>query len=121
MRKVKFKVVNVGSGGTRYSVYASAKYRRMYSRGTIVITEKETLGIFVFQTRKQAEIFISNSYLTRLRIIRVSPIGRGKTVDAICYSVSSNALDAFYEKLYSFDKIEPPPGTILYPAVEVLE
>ena len=117
MRKVKFKVVYVSNGGRRHSAFASGKYNLDYSKYSIVKARKGTFGIAVFETRYQAE-----SFQERLpyKVIRVRPIGRGKTVVRICGSPSEHDLDSFYNKRLSASLISPP-GTMFYPAVEVLD
>jgi len=128
VRKVKFKVVAINGiiCGRRFSAFAEGNYALDYPRGAIVRAREGTLGIAVFETWKQADDFrVSYEYQ---EIVRVRPIGRGKVVKYIA-SVSCEAdLDVFYEyrekqaafRRYSV-KREVPPGTIFYPAVEVLE
>ena len=128
MRKVKFKVIAINGiiSGRRFSAFAEGKYNLNYPKDSIVRAREGTLGVAVFETRKQADDFrVSFDYQ---EIVRVRPIGRGKTVKYIA-SVSCEAdLDIFYkyrEKQAAFRrysiKREVPTGTIFYPAVEVLE
>ena len=119
MRRVKFKMVYVDSRGRRHSAFASGKYNRNYSKGATVRAREGTLGVAVFKTKKQAEAF-QGKIGTHYKIISVLPIGRKKTVEYICNAQSERSLDFFYnEKLGA--NLVPPPGTIFYPAVEVLE
>ena len=124
MRKVKFKVVRVEGNGRRRSVYAEGGYCLDYPKGEIIFAKKDTLGVSVFQTRRDATKFFSSRFkFFGLEIIRVRPIGRGKIVDVISRFTRHPSLNRFYsrrERLF-VDVMRPPPGTIFYPAVEVLE
>jgi len=123
MRKVKFKVVDFYKS-KRCSLYARGNYRLIYSEGTIVRARKGTLGVAVFETRKQAvDCHDSNFH----KIIRVVPIGRGRTVDTISRDLNPSSFNDFYvcmkKGYYTFDveTMKPPSGTVFYPAVKVLE
>ena len=118
MRRVKFKVVS----NERHSVYAEDNYNLKYPKGSIVRAREETFGIAVFRTRKHAEVFMAvrSRYLL---VLRVCPIGRGKTVKFVCSNLSEVGLDMFYHVSRSFNvgELPPPRGTIFYSAVEVLD
>jgi len=120
MRRIKFKVVEVFYYGRRYSVFARDSYSLEYPKG-IVRAREGTLGIAIFRTRRQAENFLVN----RLdqEIIRVRPIGRGKTVEFVCDFPTEGYLDSFYRHKNTMRRhlTRTPPGTIFYPAVEVLD
>jgi len=123
MRRVKFKVVSV-SHGRRYSAYAEGNYNLYYLKDEIVRAREGTLGIAVFRTRYFAERFCSErSMVNRLKIIRVRPVGRGKNVRIISRFTCPSSLNRFYERYrpYSIKTMNPPCGTMFYPAVEVLE
>jgi len=123
MRKVKFKVVDVYRG-KRCSIYARGNYRLIYSKGRVVRARKGTLGVAVFETRYQAENFCNSD---PHNIIRVVPIGRGRTVDTISRDLDPSSFNDFYvcmkKGYYTFDveTMKPPSGTVFYPAVKVLE
>ena len=121
MGKVKFKVVRISGRGRRYSVFAEGDYELQYPKGSIVRAREESLGVSVFRTRKQAELF-QDRYLL-LEIIRVRPIGRGKTVKYICTEPTEFQLGRFYSLCGSSSvRVSPvPSGTIFYPEVEVLD
>jgi len=125
MRRVRFKVVRADRHDFRCSIYAKGKYCLKYPKNTIVRARKGTLGVAVFKTRIQAEKFLKvYIILTAVKIIRVRPVGRGKTVDIISHSLLPIYLDYFYERtnrMYKVNTSRPPPGTIFYPAVEVIE
>ena len=99
MRRVKFKVVCIGYQGTRRSAYAEGMYDLYYPKDEIVRAKEDTLGIAVFRTRKYAERFCSvRSTAIRLKIIRVRPVGRGKTVNTISRFTNPSSLRCFYER-----------------------
>jgi len=125
MRRVKFKVVSIDSEGKRHSAFTRGNYNLDYPENSIVRAREGTLGVAVFKTRRQAEMFLTGRRkLVVLRIIRVYPVGRGRNVKFVCDYPMESALDNFYnaeedERLYI--PMKPPPGTIFYPAVEVIE
>jgi len=123
MRRVKFKVVRVYSYSERCSAFTRGNYTLNYPENSTVRAREGTLGIAVFGTREQAGRLINSDSSNILRIIRVRPVGRGKTVKLVCDFPNEYALDVFYSgENEPFNvKMKPPPGTIFYPAVEVLE
>jgi len=129
MRRIKFKVVNIECKGRRYSSFTRGSYKLEYPENTIVRAREETLGVAVFKTRKQAEIFVAkpHSYLSfklPFKIIHVRPIGRGKNVKFVRDFPSEVGLGEFYSlkrPAQSCRLVRPPSGTIFYPAVEVLD
>jgi len=128
MRRVKFKAVRV-IGKLRVSAFAEGNYNLDYPMGAIVRAREGTLGVAVFGRRSEAEKFCRTKFVNNsFEIVRVLPIGRGRTVRKVSRSQSAYMLDIFYGsvqniKLYSdsFTSMLSPPGTIFYPAVEVLE
>ena len=120
MRRVKFKVVSLLISGRRSSAFASGKYNLDYARGAVVRAIEGTFGVAVFKTWKQAERFVIIYSLLPRMVIRVRPIGRGKSVKYICPQIKESYLDIFYSEK-AVNVMESPPGTIFYPAVEVLE
>jgi len=121
MRRVKFKVVMVDPKGNRQSVLAKGKYCIMYLKNTIVRAREGTLGVAVFETRHQAARFRKVYALALItKIIRVRPVGHGNNVAELSRSISSASLDCFYKRKH-VETMIPPPGTMFYPAVEVIE
>jgi len=124
MRKVKFRLVIVDNKG-RHSIFAKDGYELEYPVGSIVRAREGTFGVSVFKTKKQAERFRGKYFESHFKMIRVRPIGRGKVVKLICTSQNEIDLNVFYrQNLYRFivkATQTPPPGTIFYPAVEVLD
>jgi len=126
MRRVKFKAVRV-VGERRVSAYARGAYCLNYLKDSVVRAREETLGIAVFGRRSDAEKFCYRT-VTKFNIIRVLPVGRGRTVEMV--SQSTYMLDIFYSDIVKHHRIprdpnlilmKPPRGTIFYPAVEVIE
>jgi len=124
MRKVKFKVVRE-IGERRVSAFAAGNYSLDYPKNSIVRTIEGTLGVAVFGRRSEAEKFCERRLF--LEIVRVLPIGRGRTVKKVSRHQNDSALDVFYgskEKnsiYYDFAPMSPPLGTMFYPAVKVIE
>ena len=107
---IRYKVLR-----DRSSCYACGDFRLEYLKGTTVKAIPGTLGIMVFDTYENADVFATYKH----HIVKVKPIGRGKKRPSICTWTGTIDLNYFYE-----DKnkgIHSPPGTICYPAVEVLE
>ena len=125
MRKVKFRLVIVDSKGRRHSIFARDSYDLEYPVGSIVRAREETLGVSVFKTKKQAEKFRGKYFEPHFKMIRVRPIGCGKVVKLICTNQNEIDLNVFYRRNLYRSIVEatqtPPPGTIFYPAVEVLD
>lgn len=123
MRRVKFKVVSIYFNNERHSVYATGNYDLEYPKGSIVKAREETYGIAVFKTREQAVFFIMARRSKSHLILRVCPIGQGKTIKSVCTNPSEFSLDSFYcmSRTYDVAELPPPRGTIFYPAVEVLD
>jgi len=127
MRKVKFKVVRK-IGERRVSAYAQGSYNLDYPKDAIVRAMGGTLGVAVFGRKIEAEIFCSRcSGMDLFEIVRVLPIERGKTVKKLSRSQSVYMLDIFYGAIeinrscYDLTPMVPPPGTMFYPALKVLE
>ena len=100
-----------------------SKYILTYEKGAIVEADKNTLGIFTFQTRKQAEEFkyyyLETPYL--YAIIKVKPLDkRGKVPEKVSYWLMPGALGQFYGTSHLPKLCPPVEGTICYRAVEVL-
>lgn len=124
---IRWKVVTK----QRESVIIDKKdYRLRYEKGIRVKAHENTIGIAVFETRKQAEK-IRNFGLDR-QTLRVNGIGRGiKPKHRIPYAFNSDAIEETIVNikrlgLTKFLKIltrgwRVPEGTILYKEVEVLE
>ena len=112
---VRWKVVT----RERTSFVAEGKYKLKYRKGAIVHALPNTVGIFTFKTKAQAEELMN---LVPGLILKVRPIGRGKTPKAISAWTSAENLNEFYRTgmRNGVDPI-PPDGTICYPAVEVLD
>lgn len=123
MRRVKFKLIRISHSGRRHSIFAEGSYDLEYPKGAIVRAREETLGVSVFKTRKQAESFQDRYF--DLTVIRVRPMGRGRTVRLICTEPRELQLDIFYScRKYTevfVRESRVPPGTMFYPAVEVLD
>ena len=126
MRKVKFKAVRM-MGERRISAYAGGTYTLNYPKNSVVRSREGTFGIAVFGRKIDAEKFCHG---TNFDIIRVFPVGRGRTVEVVSCNQSDHMLDIFYRCIAKYQGIprdsdliplKPPRGTMFYPAVEVIE
>ncbi len=129
MRRVKFKAVRIVKR-KRLSIFTRGSYTLDYPENSVVRAIEGTLGVAVFKTRKQSEEFLKKTLgpYQSFKTIRVRPIGRGRTVKYVCDYPSEAALNKFYsyssyrKRLAGFRRLStPPPGTIFYPEVEVLD
>ncbi len=122
---IRYKVVNQYN----QSCIAPLGYVLKYTPGEITTAREDTLGVMVFKRKKDAVLFIAFCIFLGGKILRVEPIGRGKTPElvgkGISKRMSTQALDFFYESSLSPGFVFPhetfpPPGAICYPAVKVL-
>lgn len=126
MRKTVFKVV---VRGIRISA-ALGPYNKAslsYKKGDTVSAIKNSIGIFVFKTKKQAVNAIDNTEgwsKERHTILRCKPIGNGRKPKPSERVVASNVVVLLFHHvpLYRLAiNLEWPDGTMVYPAVEVLD
>jgi hypothetical protein len=75
--KVVYKEFN---GNERRSAIIDGKYRLEYPEGKHVIAPKESIGIFCFKEKKNAEYFIESSHLSYMDIIEVLYHCRAKKI-----------------------------------------
>ena len=113
---IRYKVTRTDRASCIVYPYDS-KFCHYYIKGETIKANPETLGIFTFKTHKEASNFLTNH--TWL-ILRVKPIGKGKTPKIIAPWANRNALEEFYEG-GPIKTNEVPKGTICYPAVKVLD
>ena len=107
------------------AIVDSNKFTITYIKGKIVKAIKGTLGIFCFETRKDAEDFIGVEGL-KYRILKVEPIGEcttpKKVVEFKLFDTDEGSLNLFYNQNYAFLNINHsiPKGTVCCEAVRVL-
>jgi len=118
MRRVKFKVVRMFCG-VRCSAFISGEYSLDYPKGATVRAREGTLGVAIFKTKKHAKMFTKGH--RNLKIIHVRPIGRGRSIKIVCDIMFEHDLVLFYRDMRNIYLRKVPPGTIFYPAVEVLD
>lgn len=89
------------------------KYILTYIENTIVEAPKDTLGIFCFKRKMDAQ----NAFdvYDNLKILKVKPLSKGKTPKLICFRLSEVGL-------FIKNQLEctPPKGTICFHKIEVL-
>ena len=123
MMKVKYKVVK-GKTRTSAIINGNSKYAIRYPKGETVYAGTNTMGILVFKTLKAAR-FWANQWIHYGRInfiiLKVIPLGRGKTVKWISTDISTEGLDDFYDD-NEFTQMGSSPGdTMAYPGVHVID
>lgn len=121
--RYRYKVLR---GNNEVSSFAQDSFRLIYKKGTVVKAIAGSLGIFVFKRKKDAEEWIRTCVdrKTWASIIkRVIPIGRGKQVMRICAGTEDHVLLKYYleDHYKNFNYMFPPDGTIVYPAVRVID
>jgi len=127
MGGVKYKVVAIGRTGKMHSVYAKGEYCLEYARGKITHAPKETWGISVFETERDAQKFIVyyGLYSRQMEVVKVKTFGRGIRRKCIAnpddYSIIKRWWDYKRKRPKDIDWVRLPLGTVFYPAVEVLE
>lgn len=122
MRKYKYKVVKKKSNKSCI-VNGNSKFCLTYEKDTYVKALEKTLGIMVFKTRQDAELWMEGwrNVEDCWKIKRVIPIGRGKTPSEISKYISSQYLRHFYKDYWMDERISPVSGTICYPGVYVVD
>lgn len=153
---VRYKVVSIDQNygipalenrePKRFSALVKGFFKINYSKGKTVRAKKNTVGIMCFKRRHQAEAWMNGptlySEISDFEIIRVQPVGRGKTPKTFSGHYGTHVLlllrklikrfgvEEGYKQLLTgrYDVLdmyvrymEPPEGTICYPAVKVLD
>lgn len=116
----------------RSSTNVVGKYCLFYHKGMTVTALPGTLGIMVFDRKRDAISFAASLQLlgSATTILRVLPVGRGKVPRKVSSLLTDNRLDDYYiyQRLSYFERrrarlyiqtICPPQGTRCYPAVKV--
>ena len=127
----------------RKSLYVKeARFRLAYPKGEIVTPSSAAPGIFVFDTRTSAELYIKGGFHYDLepRILRVLPIGKAIKLKSYRPTFSDNAtIFRFWRDISktikasgsqdllskhlrsSLTSIERLDGTLIYQAVKVMD
>ena len=124
---IRYKVVNVNRGSCTVPL-RSRKYYREYNKGDTVRAEKDSFGLMVFDTKRNALRF---SFNTNQKILRVRSIGKALNKPKFLCGIlscfkNSRQLTGFYQKIKRSDQDlnynpSPPKGTLFYEAVKVLD
>lgn len=121
--KVKYKVVKRKTR-TSAILHGNSKYAKRYPKGESVYAGTNTMGILIFKTLKAAR-FWANQWIyytnSDLIILKVIPLGRGKTVKFISIDLSTEGLDNFYNNDEYSSMGSAPNDTMAYPGVQVLD
>ena len=117
--KIVYKVVNKYS--RKSAVVSNNIFSRKYSKGKIIKSEKNTLGLFCFKNLENAKNFcIMNMRDKTATIIKVRGIGKSSCPDFVSGSASLISLSGFYIDKMSVFTYKPLPNTICFQSVEVL-
>ena len=128
-KRYKYKVVKAGNN-TSFVVGDGNMFALEYIEGEITEGVKGSIGVMVFNKLSQAEHFIQKQrhhiYRSTAKILRVIPIGRGKTVNKVSLYVDEKGLSDYYRYYYKLNPNhtsawEAPDGTMCYPAVFVVK
>lgn len=118
--KDKYKVVKRRSRMSAM-INGNSKYALQYKDGHTVYADENTMGVLVFNTFKAAGDFVNGwSSEKDLIILRVKPLGRGKSITWVAEDVTTTAMDRFYADKYEFVG-DAPDNTMAYPGVYVIE
>jgi len=99
----------------RSSCIASGEYKLYYPKGEIVEAPKGTMGIFCFETLKDAKDFAEKGDM----ILKVEGIGKPYKPDFVV-SIRYPEYFTKYKKLDDYYKEEVREGTICFKKVKVL-
>lgn len=99
------------------------KYMKEYKKGTTVMSVPDSCGIFCFDTINNANKYFHNN--CNIEIIKVFGINKKILPEIICFLIGNcdYKLDDFYRirPTSLFSPSFPPPGTVCFESVEVLE
>jgi len=109
------KVYKVVEKPKRSSCTVGGEYKLYYPKGEIVEAPKGTMGIFCFETLKDAEEFAIEGEL----ILEVEGIGTPYKPDFIV-NIKYPKYFTKYKKLDDYYKVEVRKGTICFKKVKVL-
>jgi len=123
---IKYKVITKDRKSCGNLFDRLGKYCLDYPVGEEVVADPTTIGIAVFDTKRQAINFIAGFHFNRdlLMVIKVKPTSRGKRPQAILDLTSSNissvSAPSLFSSLSKLDYINNtywpvPSGTICYP------
>jgi len=129
MRHIRWKVVKNNTNKSAL-IDSRSPFCLTYTPGENVFAKEDTLGVMVFKTKANAEIWmgcISMQKYKQVKLIKVIPIGKGKTPEKISSKIKTHSLRSFYNDLDKYgmgntwSTNEPLSDSICYPGVHVLE
>lgn len=114
-------------GDKYYSAIAPGKYRIEYKKGEITEMIDDTIGVMVFESQSDCEVFIEELFITLqgdLVIKKVEAIGDPIEIENICVLIRERAFDVYYGKRkddYDYDiRLQPPSGTKVFKQVRLI-
>jgi hypothetical protein len=124
---IRWKVVTID----RKSVgaeYLNRNFVLFYDKNTIVEAVSETIGIFCFKRKYQAENFMAGyDHPREYKIIRVETFNRAKIPKVVIktyvhrFSLYAKDLSMMLGKTYLYSHWTVPKGTLCYPKIKVLD
>ena len=120
---IKYKVVTYDYKSVAV-LSTDAAYRITYTDTGVITAPRGTLGIFCFNSIHDVRMWTKscNYWTVHIpKLLRVLPIGPGRTPKYIADIFMNVSLSTFYDKNYEHSFFGPPEGTICYPAVIVLD
>lgn len=74
---IRYKVINKDDRSSAFLGKHNLKFTLFYHKGVLIRAKKDTLGIFVFETKQHAKFFVKEHDEQRWIIIPVLGIGKG--------------------------------------------
>ena len=117
---VRYKIVREEDRKS-YMAHCMGRYGRTYNKGDIVYAHPDSLGIFCFKRKGDAELWMQTGLWAKGKIIiRVEAFGRGRTPKRASAFVGESILDSFYGGS-NYSTCDVAEGTICYDKVKVLD
>lgn len=127
--RYKYKVIKRQSRRSAI-LNGNSKYSRQYIKGENTYAHGGTMGLMVFKNKNDAEVWRNafntygpyDSIIHDFIVIRVLPIGRGRSVVEITSDVTTEGLERFYlTKNSHWARTTAPGNTMAYPGVFVVD
>lgn len=116
---IRWKIIT----NNRNSIFTEGELSRKYLKDSVVSADPRTMGLMTFETEENARHFHQALSFPKSRhsfITKVQGIGRGKRPKQVSLHQWTKYLLNWYLAKESFGCL-PPPGTICYKKVKVLE
>ena len=115
------KVVNNERESIVMGRYSNNKYCKTYHKGDIVEADKDTIGIFCFETEEDAINWLDSMYEINYQLLEVKPLTRPKRkVPKISFVISETGIYEYYHFKKVFYATSAPKGTVLVKRLQVM-